>query len=94
MVMNDVDLTLANTNFTVRKGPKLGNGAFVVNDSKTVVFKDKNAWTADFDWNLILNGDYSYQVKGDSLILIKNLNADPAANTIYNYYQYRLKRTN
>ena len=65
--------------------PAGGSGYFQVSNQQ-VQFKDINIWTADFDWGLILNGNYTSQIKGDSLILNKtNLSTS---------YQYRLKRTN
>jgi hypothetical protein len=92
MISADFELELAPQKFEVKKGLKLGNGTFKVIDTKTINFEDKNIWTADFDWNLILNGSYTYEAKGDSLILTKNL--ENSQNTIYNYYQYRLRRNN
>ncbi|WP_199136531.1 hypothetical protein [Pedobacter sp. ASV12] len=66
-----------------------GSGKFVLVD-KMVRFTDENIWTADFDWGLILNNDYQYETKGDSLILDKMIPYHPSQ--VYNYYQYRLKR--
>lgn len=37
-------------------------------------FTDENAWTADFDWNLILNGIYDYSFDGKRLLLVANKN--------------------
>lgn len=92
MVMIDTELTLLNENFEVKKGPKLGNGSFKLEDKRTVTFSDKNVWTADFDWNLILNGTYTYQALADSLILTRVLYATTPIDN--NYYQYRLKQLN
>ncbi|MFI5453734.1 hypothetical protein ACHMWN_16465 [Pedobacter sp. UC225_61] len=92
MVMIDTELTLLNGNFEVKKGPKLGNGSFKLEDKRTVTFSDKNVWTADFDWNLILNGTYTYQALADSLILTRVLYATTPIDN--NYYQYRLKQLN
>ncbi|MFD0940726.1 hypothetical protein [Pedobacter boryungensis] len=92
MVMTATELTLLNGNFEVIKGLKPGSGSFKLEDKRTVTFSDKNVWTADFDWNLILNGTYTYQALADSLILTRVLSsATPADN---NYYQYRLKQVN
>ena len=51
--------------------PAGGSGTFEVINSQDVKFEDSNRWTADFDWGLILNGEYRYQAKGDSLLLAK-----------------------
>jgi hypothetical protein len=68
------------------KIPAGGSGTFEVTKSKSVIFKDQNVWTANFDWGLVLNGEYKYQVKGDSLYLAKY-------NAEFKVYEYRLKRT-
>ena len=85
------ELSLAKPNFELTKGPKLGNGTFKVEDKMNITFIDINVWTADFNWNLILSGPYTYQVLGDSLILTKKFDL-PKASTDSYYYQYRLKR--
>jgi hypothetical protein len=47
-------------------------------------------YTAEFDWGTILNGDYAYITKDDSLILNKVIKEQlPGGSLIY---QYRLKR--
>ena len=67
--------------------PGGGSGIFELGDHGTIKFEDQNVWTADFDWNLILNGNYKYKLKGDSLILKKELQEGVKT------YEYRLKRT-
>jgi len=62
----------------------LGSGTYEILNSNMIQFKDVNFWTADFDWNTILNRDYTYEIKGDSLIMTKQANAAII-------YQYRLK---
>jgi hypothetical protein len=56
-------------------------GSFTVN-SNQVVFVDSLAHTANFNWGLLLNGSYTAQFKGDSLILVKSDGS----------YAYRLKK--
>ena len=53
--------------------PAGGNGTYTQNDS-TVTFSDINYWTADFDWNLILKGEYNYHLSSDSLIFSAHKN--------------------
>ncbi|WP_432713915.1 hypothetical protein [Pedobacter sp.] len=72
-------LTFNQSNYTSTKG----SGTFKVLDKKVINFADENMWTANFDWNTILKGDYTYEVKGDSLILNKTAVTDAI-------YQYRL----
>lgn len=91
MVMSESKVLFSDDQYYSMKGR--GSGKFSLQGNSIVRFEDKNIWTADFDWGLILNGDYQYKTKGDSLILTKILPALPYANTVYNYYQYRLKRT-
>lgn len=74
--------------------PAGGSGTFDVQQNNLIDFKDKNRWTANFDWGLILTGKYSYEFKGDSLILTRYIEPCPSCYTAFTLYQYRLKRTN
>ncbi|MCQ0110931.1 hypothetical protein [Zhouia amylolytica] len=47
-----------------------GSGSYI-QKSKTMIFSDKNIWTAEFDWGLILNGVYAYEFGKNSLQLTK-----------------------
>lgn len=46
--------------------PAGGSGNYSLNNGK-ITFNDQNAWTADFDWNLILNGLNEYSFDGNTL---------------------------
>ncbi len=48
--------------------PAGGSGTYTANEN-TIIFKDVNAWTADFDRNLILEGSYAYVFDGDRLVM-------------------------
>ena len=48
------------------KIPAGGSGDFTTKND-TIIFIDENNWTADFDWNLILNGRYLYKYDGKKL---------------------------
>ena len=48
--------------------PAGGSGTFAIRDN-TIIFHDENMWTADFDWNLILKGEYHYILYGKNLKL-------------------------
>jgi hypothetical protein len=50
--------------------PAGGSGTFSFGQNE-IVFQDENMWTADFDWNLILNGSYSLVQMDDTLSLTK-----------------------
>ena len=53
--------------------PAGGSGTFS-SDNKKITFNDENVWTADFDWNLILNGEYDYTFDGKKLMLSADKN--------------------
>ena len=48
--------------------PAGGSGTFSKSDNK-IIFEDINLWTANFDWNLVLNGEYDYLFDGNNLKL-------------------------
>lgn len=64
--------------------PAGGNGTFEINNS-TIEFNDINFWTANFDWNLILNGEYDFSLNGNELIISANKND-------VGFYKYELTR--
>ncbi|RLJ72897.1 hypothetical protein [Pedobacter alluvionis] len=61
-------------------------------------FEDAGVWTADFDWNMVLNGEYDIRSSGVDLTLRKRLNAktdlSPATSYATIDYEYILKRSN
>ncbi|MEJ5994190.1 hypothetical protein WG904_07115 [Pedobacter sp. Du54] len=89
--ISDFEVILDNRRFITNKGGA-GLGPFEVGRSGMVKFYDELFYTANFDWNTILTGDYSYEVKGDSLILIKTFLETAYKPNPSNYYQYRLKK--
>ena len=64
--------------------PAGGSGSYS-SDKNTITFQDENFWTADFDWNLILNGTYDYSFDG------KRLKFSADKNGVGNY-TYDLER--
>jgi len=94
MMMSDFDVSLQSKQFKVTKGYKKGSGTYQLSKSNELTFTDQNVWTADFNWNILLNGTYTTEVKGDSLILTKYPPRGPLALPENTYYQYRLKKTN
>jgi hypothetical protein len=53
------------------KYPALCHGNYrIVNDK--LVFTCDCAWTADFDWSLILSGSYEFNLYGEQLFFLKN----------------------
>lgn len=61
--------------------PAGGSGTYSIDNGK-ITFVEENFWTADFDWNLILEGLYDYQFDGRNLIIY-------AENDV-GHYEYRL----
>lgn len=55
------------------KYPALCNGTFKQSGNK-ISFDNECPWTAEFDWTLILSGNYEIKQKGDSLQIIKDYN--------------------
>jgi hypothetical protein len=46
--------------------PAICNGTYSINGNN-ISFTNSCAWTADFDWTLILNDDYTLKAYGDSI---------------------------
>ena len=91
--MTDFDVSLTGDQFNVTKGSKIGSGSYHTGSNNQVMFQDEIPRSGEYSWNLILSGNYTYLIKGDSLILTKNLKPGGPLELIeYNYYQYRLKK--
>jgi len=54
------------------KYPALCNGTFDLIGPGQVAFENACAWTAEFDWSLILSGTYKMKIYGDTLELSKD----------------------
>jgi len=48
------------------KYPALCNGSYSIRD-KRIVFQNDCAWTAEFDWSLILSGEYEMKISDNSI---------------------------
>ena len=57
----------------VQKYPALCNGTYKEN-SDSITFVNVCFWTADFDWSLILNGNYKINLTGSELELTRSYN--------------------
>lgn len=62
-----------------------GGSATFSSDNYNMTFKDENYWTADFDWNLILSGQYDYAFDGKKLTISADKNG-------VGHYQYDLEK--
>lgn len=92
-IVSDTEIAFSGNRFEFKKGFKGGSGTFKVLNETRVEFEDENFWTAEFDWALILSGDYKYEIKGDSLILTREVPQSNSVNYRNYLYQYRLKKT-
>jgi hypothetical protein len=67
-----VTVVLENGRYTSSSNPDLipagGFGTFSVQGNE-IAFNDSGIYTADFDWNLILGGNYQYSFNGQKLTL-------------------------
>jgi hypothetical protein len=72
-----VRISLGDNQFTgqsdTEKYPAICRGSYEFND-QTISFVDSCAWTADFDWTLILNGTYNISFVDDNSIRIWRTN--------------------
>ena len=62
--------------------PAGGSGTYSLDNGK-ITFAEENMWTADFDWNLILEGQYDYQCNGRNLKIFADKNG-------VGHYEYNL----
>ena len=73
-IPSNVTLTLDNKSFSgssdVPKYPAICSGSWNANN-KSIWFTNKCAWTADFDHTLILDGQFQYEWKGETLYIRK-----------------------
>lgn len=69
---SNVELTFNNGNWSgeseVTKFPALCNGTYS-NSGEEITFENACPWTAEFDWTLILGGEWNYSLNGNTLIL-------------------------
>ena len=81
-------LVLKDGNYTcsgnLQRIPAGGSGTYVIEKGR-IIFSDKNIWTAEFDWNLILNGQYDYTFDGKKLKISARLNN-------VGRYEYKLEK--
>lgn len=74
---NPVTISFSDSTFVSGAGenrvPAGGSGTYELGVN-SVIFNDANFWTADFDWNLILNGEYSLIVSEKTITLTASKN--------------------
>ena len=83
-VISENETTQANVSFEVKHSsfsgksaqanhPAIGLGSLVVRGDE-LHFTNAQYWTADFDWNLILDGQYQFQYADKQLVFWKERN--------------------
>ena len=85
---NSVTITISGNHYSCSAGenhiPAGGHGTFTISGS-TITFRDEMMWTADFDWNLILNGEYNFKIDGGEIEI-------SAMKNSLGLYQYKLRK--
>ncbi len=89
-ITNPVTVTFNNTEYSSTAGenrfPAGGNGTYSLHESgDSISFTDLNIYTADFDWGLILAGEYAIYEK-DNQIVIERISRTGIS------YSYRLNK--
>jgi hypothetical protein len=85
---NEVTITFNDSTYSCTSGanhiPAGGSGKFEIYGN-TITFSDENGWFADFDWNLILDGEYELN-RDNSTIIISAYKNDVG------FYKYELEK--
>ena len=84
----NVSLTFSSDTWTGQsernKYPALCHGKYELIDQK-IVFTNECAWTAEFDWSLILGGEYDFNIDGKLLTIIRDY-CEPSTDTYIDKY--------
>ncbi len=87
MLTNEVTIEFENGTFTCSNGenfiPAGGSGTYEMNGTK-ITFNDENGWFANFDWNLILDGEYNIGERNSEIVI--------SARKEIGSYTYRLAK--
>ncbi|ARS40778.1 hypothetical protein CA265_14370 [Sphingobacteriaceae bacterium GW460-11-11-14-LB5] len=102
-VTRPISISLQGGKFNITPGadanlkPSGGKGTYTFKNG-IGYFTDEGIWTADFDWNMILNGEYDIRSSGVDLTLRKRFSAKTDSSLTTSYatidYEYILKRSN
>ena len=75
-IVSNVTLNILNGNFLGetedenQQSPRICNGTYAIT-TNNLVFTNNCFWIADFDWSLILNNTWHYNLRNNTLTLIK-----------------------
>ncbi|NVO84379.1 hypothetical protein [Hymenobacter terrestris] len=77
--ISNVTITFSDGNWSgesqVQKYPALCSGTYTIKGN-TINFENACPWTAEFDWTLILSGEYKLVSNGSKLEFTRDLGAD------------------
>jgi len=72
---SNVNLNLSNNEFSgnsnVDRFPAICSGEYTISND-TIIFENACVWDADFDWSLILYGNWHYTYENNTLTMTKN----------------------
>jgi hypothetical protein len=73
--ISNVNLSFKNGTYNgqseIEKFPALCNGTYSIS-GKTITFSSDCAWTAEFDWSLILSDKWNFNLNNNTLIMTKS----------------------
>jgi hypothetical protein len=76
--ISNVTVTFSGNNWSGEsqsaKYPALCNGTFEVNGTNDINFENACIWTAEFDWTLILSGNYNIRIAGNDIEITRDYN--------------------
>jgi hypothetical protein len=71
----NVTITFSSNSWTGQsdkdKYPALCHGTYKLDNTK-IIFTNDCPWTAEFDWSLILSGEYTFELRGEHLEIIRD----------------------
>ena len=77
-MISNVTITFASVNWSgqsqYEKYPALCRGTYKINGADQITFENSCPWTAEFDWTIILSGNYKLIVNGNSIQISKDYN--------------------
>lgn len=87
----DVTITFTEKEFSgisnTRVYPAIGEGTYQLKGNN-INFFNKSIWTAEFDWSLILTGDYILTKEGNEVIIQRDYKD---SNKTFDTYRLKLK---
>jgi hypothetical protein len=90
----NISITISSNNWSGTsdkiKYPALCNGTFLI-EGDTITFNNECAWTAEFDWSLILSGKYVISKKGDTFEFYRDYRSSTSDTYVD---RYKIKKVN